>query len=151
MTALKKMNASGRGLQLGCLGCAGMLTIVLGFGGALLIAPNWVDNHNPFMQQHMIDVAWAWGNFAPIPAAAGDLQIMTSGHALSRTFSGSFTAERSVLEQWIQDSPGLNSEQGVRLESGAIRYSISPNTGSSFGTVDLDPEKNIIYFTVSWS
>ena len=151
MTALNKLNANSRGLKLGCLGCAGMLTMVIGLGSIWLIAPNWVDNHNPFMRQHMIDVAWEWGNFAPIPSEATDLQITTSGSSLSRTFSGSFSAEHPILEQWIQDSPSLNFDQGTRLESGAIRYTISPSGGAGFGTVDLDPKENMIYFTVSWS
>ncbi len=151
MTALNKLKANNRGLKLGCVGCAGTLAMVIGVGSLWLIAPNWLDNHNPFMQQTMIDVAWQWGNFAPIPPSAKDFRIMTSGSSFSRTFSGSFTAEHSILEAWIQDSPGLNFDQGTRLESGEIRYTISPSNQAVFGTVDLDPKENIIYFTVSWS
>ncbi|NEZ61347.1 hypothetical protein D0962_00925 [Leptolyngbyaceae cyanobacterium CCMR0082] len=151
MTVLNQPNPKSHGLKLGCLGCAGMLAIIIGLGSLWLLAPNWVENHNPFMQQHMIDVAWEWGNFAPIPPEATDLQIMTSGSSFSRTFKGSFSAERSILEKWIQDSPGLNLDEGTRLESGKFRYTISPNGGAGFGSVDLDPQGNMIYFTVSWS
>ncbi|MBX2863649.1 MAG: hypothetical protein KTR27_08840 [Leptolyngbyaceae cyanobacterium MAG.088] len=80
-----------------------------------------------------------------------DFQIKTSGSSFSRTFSGSFSAERSILEKWLQDSPGLNFNQGTRFKSGIIRYTISPSDGAGFGTVDFDPKENMIYFTISWS
>ncbi|MEM7795963.1 MAG: hypothetical protein AAF579_16110 [Cyanobacteria bacterium P01_C01_bin.118] len=54
-------------------------------------------------------------------------------------------------KRWLQDSSGLNFDQGTQLESGTIRYTISPNDGAGFGTVDFDPKENMIYFTISWS
>lgn len=52
MTAVNKLNINGRRLK---LGCACMLA--MGLGSLLLVRPNWIDNHNPFMQQPMIEVA----------------------------------------------------------------------------------------------
>ena len=121
---------------------------MLGFGGLWLVAPNWVDNRNPLMKEHMAEVAWQWGRFAPIPPSAQEFKIRTSGSTFSRSFSGSFMAERAVLEKWIQDSPGLNFDQGVQLDSGTIRYTIDTETG--FGSVDLDPKTNVVTFEVSW-
>ncbi|MEM6253095.1 MAG: hypothetical protein AAF821_09245 [Cyanobacteria bacterium P01_D01_bin.156] len=132
------------------LGCIGIVAVtMLGIGSLWLLAPNWVDNRNPVMQPHMTEVAWDWGQFAPLPPSAEDFQIMTSGSSFSRTFSGSFKAEQVVLERWIQDSPGLNFDQGVQLESGHIRYAIEARNG--FGSVELDTLDKIIYFQVSWS
>ncbi|MEM9806287.1 MAG: hypothetical protein AAF959_13490 [Cyanobacteria bacterium P01_D01_bin.56] len=135
--------------QLKLLGCVGAVAVVLGLSSLWLLAPNWMDNRNPLMQEHMAEVAWQWGNFAPIPPSAQGFQIVTSGSSFSRTFSGSFAAEQAVLERWIQDSPGLNFDEGAQLESGHIRYTIETKNG--FGSVELDPTNNIIYFQVSWS
>ncbi|MEO0868977.1 MAG: hypothetical protein AAFY17_11125 [Cyanobacteria bacterium J06642_11] len=136
--------------QFGPLGCISLAVLtIVGAGGLWLLSPNWIDNHNPMMQPHMTEVAWEWGQFAPLPPSAQEFEIMTSGSSFSRTFKGSFRAEQVILENWIQDSPGLNFDEGVQLESGHIRYTIETRNG--FGTVDLDPATDVVYFEVSWS
>lgn len=126
-----------------------MAVAIVGFGSLWMLSPNWIDNNNPMMQPHMAEVAWTWGQFAPLPPAAKNFQIMTAGSSFTRSFSGSFTAEQAVLERWIQDSSGLNFDEGVQLESGHIRYTIDTRDGS--GSVDLDPANHVVYFQVAWN
>ncbi len=140
------------GGKLGCLGCfgiAGLSLVVCIFLTGVATFPLWLPG--PILQQHKTDVAWEWGQFAPLPESAANFHIDTSGSPFTRTFSGSFSADRKILEQWIKDSPGLEFENGEKLGSGKIKYVITPGGGAGFGYVEFDSTAKIIIFTISWS
>ncbi|MFK5921708.1 MAG: hypothetical protein QM496_05970 [Verrucomicrobiota bacterium] len=153
MTKLPK-SWSKRFACLGCIGALSMSGVVLAFGIFLIgwtYTPNWVANVNPFKEEAMVDAAWEWGQFAPLPVSARNFRIETSGSPFTRTFSGSFSADQEILKNWIIESPGIKFEEGKKLDSGRVKYSIIPGGGASFGSIELDKSVGILYFTISWS
>ena len=149
---MKKKIKWWRWASLGCL--SGLLVIglvALGIG----LAPNWVNNLNPLQKPHMKEVAW--GQFAPLPENAKDFWIETSGGPFTRTFDGSFSAPKEEVEQWIDDSRGLDRARETKSEldsesgTGETEIRIEPGGGAQGGDVRISRDRTKVFFHVWWS
>ena len=137
------------------VGCLVLLSILAAFCllvVCFLIDDNFFYNWNPYEKERMVRVSQSWGRFANFPPESVNFKIRTEGGFFSRSYEGSFQADIDILERWIEESEGLDATNFTReAGSGFEVFEVAPGGGAGFGTVKLDRENEIIYFSVSWS
>ena len=69
----------------------------------------------------------------------------------TRSFRGSFSAPKNVIESWIQKSPGFKDAKIEKIDEGIQKYIITPGGGANWAEVTINYLENKVDFYVCWS
>ena len=103
------------------------------------------------LQDEMIGATLEWARLKKFPKEAEDFIIMSKGGMFTRSFYGSFTLEKILLEEWIKESAGLQDAKTTSLDADRIEYSIKPGGGASSAEVIINEKTGKVEFKAIWS
>ncbi|MFA5164759.1 MAG: hypothetical protein WC481_04275 [Candidatus Omnitrophota bacterium] len=128
-------------------------TVILLLGAFLYLwtTQNERDNRNPAKQTEMKQATLEWARLAPFPKEATNFNIKTEGSMFTRSFRGSFSAPKNVIESWIQKSPGFKDAKIEKIDEGIQKYIITPGGGANWAEVTINYLENKVDFYVCWS
>jgi hypothetical protein len=136
-----------------------LLRLLLVFGLLFALAVGWMALEVvayfgnivlPWHRQGAIRAACEWGGLAPLPPAANDLEVRTSGSLFTRTFDIGFTAPAEEIEAWVDRSPRLRNTLYEKVNS-RDHYTIPGEKGAIGGWVEIDRAAHRVTLSVSWS
>ncbi len=116
-----------------------------------LVPSNARDNQDPGKQAEMIALVLEWGRLAPFPTNATNVSVKTEGGSFSRSFRANFVAPKQDIQEWIDNSPGLNEVTPKELPDNKVRYIVAPGGGANRFEVTIDYRLNKVDMYVSWS
>jgi hypothetical protein len=123
----------------------------ISLAGWFSASPNSSDNQDPAKLKEMMALVLEWGQLAPFPASAINVEIATEGSSFTRSFRASFIAPKQDIQSWIKASPGLNETTPETLYDNKVKYIIAPGGGASSAEVTIDYALNKVEIYVSWS
>jgi hypothetical protein len=138
------------------------------FLGYLVVLSVSIISYRPLMQRKRLASALGMGHLASLPASVRTVQVDTKGNLFARSFWVTFTAPVADIQQWVKQSPALANNQPTPcahpvlfgeqpswfnladIRSG-LRYQISQDAEAIYGTVWIDPDRQIVYIKISYS
>lgn len=97
-----------------------------------------------------IESTEVWARAAPIESCDSKPEVESSGSMFTRTFIVAFSCEKTILEQWVIDSPSLR-ETNFTISNDSNRYVVTPGGGAAYAEVNINWTDNTVLIRVSWS
>jgi hypothetical protein len=130
-------------------------SILLAFllaGAFYLFGPtNEIDNAFGLHRSSMIECTLKWGQLAPFPRDISNFTIETEGNPFTRTFTGSFSAQPNVIDDWLKQSPGVRDGQKETLPNSSTKYVLKTGAGAGYGEITVSADHTSVSFKVEWS
>src|SRR5258708_37671678 len=111
---------------------------------------NEIDNAFGLERNSMIECTLKWGQLAPFPKDIRNFTIETEGNPFTRTFTGSFFAQPSVIEEWLKQSPGVRDGQMETLPNASAKYILKTGEAASYGEITVSADHTRVSFRVDW-
>jgi len=138
------------------------------FLGFLAILGASIISYRPILKDKRLASALAMGHLASLPASARTVQVDTEGNLFARSFWVTFTAPVADIQQWVKQSPTLANNQPTACAHpvlfgeqpswfnladirNGLMYQVSQDKEAIYGTVWIDPGRQIVYIKISYS
>lgn len=107
-------------------------------------------DYTPWKQkQHAIETTLYWCQLNDIPESVKDVEVQIKGSAFTREFIVSFTAEKEVIKQWLDSSPGV--DQKINLATGKDLIIKPVMRDAEFGEIKINTVSNTVRIRTYWS
>ena len=126
------------------IGCLGAFTL---YGGCWL----FFDIESPLNRNSAFSAVYEWARLEPIPSAAKNISISTTGSMFSREFNLNFDASKADIESWLSISPGTKSVTPEKTVQGDLYFKISPGGGAQGAEVTVSSEGTHVWVHAYWS
>ena len=106
--------------------------------------------YTPWKQkENAIETALKWCQLNDSPDLAKNIEVVIKGNTFTREFRISFIAEKDIIENWLNSSPGI--EQKVSL-SADTELTIKPILkDAQFGEIIVNTSFNTVIIRTYWS
>lgn len=119
------------------------VALVVGFGVLCALAML------PPTETEIVEVAWEWGNLAPLPTSATIIDAEAKGTMFTRHFVIRFTAPSDDIETWLAASPGPSSVDPESYAGGMREYMYHGAQGACCARITVEGDTVEVY--ASWS
>jgi hypothetical protein len=130
--------------------CGAILFVLA--GAFYLFGPtNEIDNAFGLHRNSMIECTLRWGQLAPFPKDISNFTIETEGGFVTRTFTGSFSAQPNIVDKWLKQSPGVRDGRTETQPNASTKYVLKTGEGASYGEITVSEDHRSVSFKVEWS